>query len=99
MWVELSPLGCCVAQEAILTVDRDFDLALIGRSHSIVGDAFVVLGLLPLNLRDVQELPLTHQPVYRRKGEVKGHHISNAKRLGLLMYDSAANTDSCLAYF
>lgn len=37
----------------MLTVDRDLDFALIGRSHSVVGDAFVVLGLLPLDLRDV----------------------------------------------
>lgn len=51
-------------QRGVLTVDRDLDLALIRRSHSIVGDAFIVLGLLPLNLCDVEELPFTHQPIY-----------------------------------
>lgn len=51
-------------ERGTLTVDRDLDFALIGRSHSIVGDAFVVLGLLPLDLCDVKELPFTHQPIY-----------------------------------
>lgn len=46
-------LGCYVAQRGVLTVDCNLNLALIRRSHSIVGDAFVVLGLLPLNLYDV----------------------------------------------
>lgn len=58
MWDELS------AQRGILTVDCDLDLALVGRSNSIVRDALVVLGLLPFNLCDVEELPLTHQPIY-----------------------------------
>ena len=51
--VELSPPGRRVVRSEILTVDRDLDLALIGRSHAVVGDAFVVLGLLPLDLGDV----------------------------------------------
>lgn len=85
VWLELSPLGCCVAHRGLLTVDRDFDLALIRRSHSIVGNAFVVLGLLPLNLCDVQELPLTHQPIYWHKADVKGHCMSNVRWLMLLM--------------
>lgn len=43
-----------------LTIDCDLDFALICGGHSIVGDAFVVLGLLPLDFCDVQELPVTH---------------------------------------
>lgn len=74
-WGELLGPGCNVSQRQILTVDCNLNLALIGRSHSVVGDAFVVLSLLPFNLRDVQELPLTHQPVWWHKREVEGHHI------------------------
>lgn len=74
-WGELLVPGCNVSQRQILTVDCNLNLALIGRSHSIVGDAFVVLSLLPFNLCDVQELPLTHQPIWWHKREVEGHHI------------------------
>lgn len=49
VWAELSPLGYC----GTLTVDSDLDFALVRRSHSVVGDAFIVLGLLPLDLCDV----------------------------------------------
>lgn len=59
----------------MLTVDGDLDLALIGGSHSVVGDAFVVLGLLPLDLRDVQELTVAHQPVC-------GHQADGSLGLG-----------------
>lgn len=52
--VECSPQGFCVQHtEGVLTVNRDFDLALVGRRHTVVGDAFIVLSLLPLDLRDV----------------------------------------------
>lgn len=61
--VNLLSLGCYVAQRGILTVDCNLNLALIRWGDSIVGDAFVVLGLLPFNLCDVEELPLTHQPI------------------------------------
>lgn len=61
--LNLLSLGCYVAQGGILTVDCNLNLALIRRSHSVVGDAFVVLGLLPFNLCDVEELPLAHQPI------------------------------------
>lgn len=59
--VEVLAPGRFAAQgEGVLTVDCNLNLALVGRGHSVVGDALVVLRLLPLNLRDVQELPLAH---------------------------------------
>lgn len=56
----------------ILTVDCDYDLTLVRRGHTIVGDTFVVLRLLPCDLCDLQELPLTQRPIYWHKVEVKG---------------------------
>lgn len=67
----------------MLTVDGDLDLALVGRRHSVVGDALVVLGLLPLNLRDVQELPFAHQAVCRQEARRHGrlvNHIAGRRR-------------------
>lgn len=56
--VEFSPLCGGVGWGGdILTVDGDLDLALVGLGHSVVGDALIVLPLLPLDLCDVDVLP------------------------------------------
>lgn len=52
----------CPTNREVLTVYSNSDLLLVRGSHTIVGDAFIVLGLLPLDLCDVQELPLSHHP-------------------------------------
>lgn len=39
--------------EGVLTVNCDFDFAPVRRGHAVVGDAFVVFSLLPLDLGDV----------------------------------------------
>lgn len=51
-WITTTGL-LCPANREVLTVYRDSDLLLVRWSHTVVGDAFIVLSLLPLDLCDI----------------------------------------------
>lgn len=66
IWTGRCALIIGTSQERRLTVDGDLDLPLVWWSYSIVGDAFIVLRLLPFDLCDIQELSFTHQPIWQQ---------------------------------
>lgn len=66
-------LGCeCVFLTTRLTVDCDLDTACVWRRHTVVGDAFKFLCLMPLDFCDFQKFALIQETICedkRREGD------------------------------